>query len=58
MKRENRIQIDIGDCRVHYRRAPRGWAIIVMPDKLKWIIIIMVFMYIQIERLYQLKTRI
>lgn len=35
MKRENRIQIDIGDCRVHYRRAPRGWAIIVMPDKFK-----------------------
>ena len=35
MRREFRSKIEIGELIVHYRRAPRGWAIVVMPNQFK-----------------------
>ena len=35
MRKESRSKIEIGMCTIHYRKAPRGWAIVVMPDNFK-----------------------
>ena len=35
MKTENRQKITVANCTIHYREAPRGWAIIVMPENFK-----------------------
>lgn len=35
MRKEVRTKIEIGKYCVHFRRAPRGWASIVMPDQFK-----------------------
>jgi hypothetical protein len=35
MRKEVRTKIEIGKYHVHYRKAPRGWAIIVMPNQFK-----------------------
>jgi len=35
MKNENRRTVKIGSCIIHYRQAPRGWAIVVLPEQFK-----------------------
>lgn len=35
MRKETQAKKEIGDCIIHYRKAPRRWAIVVMPDKFK-----------------------
>lgn len=35
MKKEARSTIRVANCLIHYRKAPRGWAIVVMPEQFK-----------------------